>query len=489
MVNMAIKNTSLIIALCCFLTACFNDDDSNPDTTWREGEYLSAGTFSGFCYEAAERFFMRSLFNEFYYWYEDIVDTNPNLFSGLVSYFDYLVTDDLTPSGKRKDAYSTLLSSTRFGASINNNVEIGYGMRLTYVNDEDIATVAFVAVGSPADLQGIKRGDRIVSVDAFTLDMPEAEEALYPARSGETYTFSIDVLGGTNTPFTMTSAAVAMPSTGVRDVLNGSIGYLQFNDHSALAEEELVAHFTALANNATPLTDLILDLRYNSGGFLYIASQVAYMIAGQTATDGKVFETLLFNDRFTPEDIPFETVGFNSANQLVSLPTLDLPRVFILSGSDTCSASESIINALRGIGIEVILIGDTTCGKPYGFYGFDNCGVTYLPTAFEGVNDMYAGTLNEDNGRYIDGFKPEGSGDVYGIELTGCAVADDFDNALGDENEERLAAALTYIASGNCPVTTVLSTATSSGNGPAVSSGTSQHPAAFKYRNGLKLMR
>ena len=90
--------------------------------------------------------------------------------------------------------------------------------------------------------------------------------------------------------------------------------------------------------------------------------------------------------------MPFHstTQGF-SATPGQPLPTLNLPRVFVLTGPDTCSASESIINSLRGIGVEVVQIGSTTCGKPYGFYPQDNCGTTYFSIEFRGVNAMNFG--------------------------------------------------------------------------------------------------
>ena len=63
------------------------------------------------------------------------------------------------------------------------------------------------------------------------------------------------------------------------------------------------------------------------------------------------------------------------------LPTLDLSRVYVLTSAGTCSASEAIINGLRGVGVQVIQIGGTTCGKPYGFYPPDNCGTTYFASS------------------------------------------------------------------------------------------------------------
>ena len=64
----------------------------------------------------------------------------------------------------------------------------------------------------------------------------------------------------------------------------------------------------------------------------------------------------------------------------------------VLTGPDTCSASESVINGLRGVDVEVNLIGGPTCGKPYGFYPQDNCGTTYFAIQFQGVNARASAT-------------------------------------------------------------------------------------------------
>jgi len=67
------------------------------------------------------------------------------------------------------------------------------------------------------------------------------------------------------------------------------------------------------------------------------------------------------------------------------LATLNLSKVYVLTTADTCSASESIINGLRGIDVEVVQIGGSTCGS-HGFVPQDNCGLTYAAMEFEGVN-------------------------------------------------------------------------------------------------------
>ena len=99
------------------------------------------------------------------------------------------------------------------------------------------------------------------------------------------------------------------------------------------------------------------------------------------------------------------------------------------------------MNGLAGIDVEVIQIGSTTCGKPYGFYPQDNCGTTYFAIQFQGVNAKGFGD-------YADGFSAD---PAMGAPLHGCVVPDDFTHALGDPAEARLAAALQYRRDGTCP--------------------------------------
>jgi carboxyl-terminal processing protease len=125
---------------------------------------------------------------------------------------------------------------------------------------------------------------------------------------------------------------------------------------------------------------------------------------------------------------------------------LNLQKVYVLTGSGTCSASESVMNSLQGVGVQVIQIGTTTCGKPYGFYPQDNCGPTYFSIEFRGVNARSFGD-------YPDGFTPDaGTPTSSGTsnKLPGCVVQDDFTHALGDQNESLLFSALSHRATQSC---------------------------------------
>lgn len=249
-----------------------------------------------------------------------------------------------------------------------------------------------------------------------------------------------------------------MQNAQVLNTITGNVGYLTFNDHIATAEQALIdAVNTLKAGNG--IQDLVLDIRYNGGGFLAIASELAYMIAGTTPTAGQTFELEQFNSKHQATDIfgqsilptPFftTTLGqpFNGNNGQAGqpLPTLDLARVYVLTGPGTCSASEAVMNGLRGVGVEVIQIGSTTCGKPYGFFPQDNCGTTYFTIQFRGVNAMNFGD-------YTDGFSPANTAAASaGTVIPGCSVADDFTKPLGDMSEGRLAVALAFRDGVACP--------------------------------------
>jgi hypothetical protein len=147
------------------------------------------------------------------------------------------------------------------------------------------------------------------------------------------------------------------------------------------------------------------------------------MIAGARLA-GQVFVTLRYNDKHQASN---ETIRFTP--QEASLA--GLPRVFIIASGGTASASELVINGLKPF-MDVVLVGDTTYGKPYGFVPYSYCGTTYNAVNFESVNAQGVGG-------YTAGFAPT------------CPAADDLDHALGDPNETRLKTALGYISTGTCP--------------------------------------
>ncbi len=404
-----------------------------------------------------EKKWVRSWTDELYLWYREVPDVNASAYPTPIEYFNVLKTPAVTSSGRPKDQFHFTYNTDDWRRLAQSGVRSGYGAQWVILAGTPPRRVvaAYNEPRSPADVAGIVRGTSVVAVDGENLSTgrPEILNAgLFPATAGERHTFRVaDRSTGAERDVPLVSANVeSSPVQNVRtlNAPGGAVGYMLFNDHHATSEAALIDAITRLQTSG--VTDLVLDIRYNGGGFVDIASELAFMIAGPTATRGKTFEKNRFNDKYPNTDpvtgqalaIPFHTTakGFSAPNGQ-ALPHLDLGRVYVLTGGGTCSASEAIINSLRGIDVQVFQIGITTCGKPYGFYPRDNCGTTYFTIQFQGVNA-------KDFGDYDDGFQPGGAG---AAGLPGCRVADDFGHDLGDPAEARLAAALGYRTNGACP--------------------------------------
>ncbi len=340
------------------------------------GDLLPSNALANQCTVSDQQRWIRSYLDETYLWYDEIREVDASQHGTVQSYFDALLVSTPDATGQPKDRFSFSMSA------------------------------------SSADImQGLATGAGA-----------QAEVAADP-----------------------TVASAASPSTVplVKTLLSGNgrkVGYILFNDHSRGAQDALITAFKTLKTAA--VQDLVLDLRYNPGGFLYIAQSAAAMVAGP-GIQGRVFESLRYNNKRTADTAGstfiFSTqVRYGESTYPAGhpLPQLSLPRVYVLTSELTCSASESIINSLRGIGVQVILVGDRTCGKPYGFHRMDNCGRAFFPIEFQVFNAVGFGD-------YQDGFPVQ------------CRVAENPSTALGAANEPLLAAALRHIETGSCPTVTV----------------------------------
>ncbi|KQN67484.1 peptidase S41 [Duganella sp. Leaf61] len=393
---------------------------------------------------------VRSFIDETYLWYREVPTTlRQENYSNPIDYFADLKTTAVTSSGRAKDQFHFTYATDEWEASSTSGIELGYGV--TWASSAAnvlprLWRVTLVEPGSPAALAGVQRGDTLQLVDGVSIsDTTQSginviNAALFPQSAGSLHRFALDRNGVTVNVQLAAARLSLQPVANVKviDTPTGKVGYLLFNDHNAVAETQLIAAINTL--KAANVTDVVLDMRYNGGGYLAIANELAYMIAGPTPTTGKVFSRLQFNDKTTPiapMNFLASAAGISSPAPTAAgtaLPYLGLRRVTMLTTPGTCSASESVINGLRGVDVEVNLVGGETCGKPYGFYPEDNCGTTYFAVQFQGVNDKGFGD-------YANGFQPT------------CRVSDDLTRPVGDTSEGMLSAALSYRANGICPAT------------------------------------
>ena len=460
--------------------------------TWTQGVFQPASTFQDRCAVvrtgndsqgrpfpdqagslAQELFWLRSWTNQTYLWNTEVLDQNPALFTDRIAYFNVLKTNAVAASGKPKDQFHFTMSTADYLAQVTSAPEASYGAEIrVFANTppRDVR-VLYTASGTPAAelLAGtlkLTRGTKILTVDGIDLVNGGTTQAqidilnngMFPRTAGESHTFTVQYPDNSQRTITMVSASLVEAPVNRQAVLTtstGKVGYILFNTFSPFSSEKALVDSIA-ALKAQGVNDVVLDLRYNGGGLLAVASQLSYMVAGPARTTGHVFERLQFNAAAGSSDpvnggantpTPFYSTGLGfSVPNGSAIQTLNLPRVYVLTTSRTCSASESVINGLRGIDVDVVQIGGATCGKPYGFYPDDNCGQTYFSIQFKGVNDKSFGD-------YPDGFAPANSTSVFAVKIPGCSVADDLTHELGDGSEAMLSAALGHRANGTCPST------------------------------------
>jgi carboxyl-terminal processing protease len=398
---------------------------------------------------ATEKSWIRAYINDTYLWYSEVPSVTAASYATAVDYFAALKSPATTASGALKDKFHFTYLTTDWESQSTAGITYGYGIAWKLVSSTPPRSLVVTQVtpGSVAAQAGIARGNSILTVDGVDLVNATGTAAVntlntgaFSPANGVAHTFTVQATGTTTTQqVTLTAGAVTtVPVQNVKTIstASGNVGYMLFNTHIATAESQLIAAVNQL--KAANVVDVVLDLRYNGGGLLALASELAYMIAGPSATTGKTFEKIVFNDKnpfnvtAAQANTPFYATaqGFSTTSGQ-ALPTLGLSRVTVLTSSSTCSASESVINSLRGVGITVNLIGSTTCGKPYGFLPQDNCGVTYFAIQFKGTNALGFGD-------YTDGFTAT------------CPANDDYTRALGDPLESQLAAALAYRSTGVC---------------------------------------
>jgi len=477
-----------------FLSACGGSSSSSSnnittgpvstDPAWVQDQFTSSDNFVAQCEvprvgsspitgeaypdkqgsELLEKYWQRAFTHETYLWYKEVIDKDPKDFS-LTDYFEQLKTTAVTDSGRDKDQFHWLQPTSEVEELTQLGVSYGYGV--SFDRKESSPPRNWVVNNLTPNTQaltvGVSRGSKLLEVDGvdFINNNTQAgvdiiNNALFSNVEGETHIFKF--INNNNVEYqvelqTAIITGVPLQIAKTIETSQGKTGYLLLNSfNNSTVEKDLFDSFIDFSNQG--ITDLIVDLRYNGGGYLALSSQLAYMVAGSTATTNKVYETTVYNDKIANQSIPFinETIDLRrliGGDSIIQsgqpLPTLDLNRVYVLTTGASCSASESFMNSLIGIDIEVIQIGTTTCGKPYGFVSEDNCGSTYFTVQFKGENN--AGFSD-----YADGLIPvkfPESGKLYQVQ--GCPMDEDYQHALGDEQELLLASALYYQANNDCP--------------------------------------
>ena len=382
------------------------------------------------CTVAGQQRWLSDYMGDWYFWYRLSPRPAPEPYVDVESYFGALLYTGSDPAFP-PDRWSRSESTESFNRFYGDGSTLGYGVAVAGLEVTGDASqplyVRHVEPLSPAAAQGVRRGDEVLSVNGRAArDLIAAGDfsALTAAAASDRLTLELRRDGAQRT-VTIGAAVFALTpvsGTAVLDVGPGrKLGYVAVKDMISQALGPLETAFSRFV--AEGVSDVVLDLRYNGGGLVSTGGTLASYIAGSRGR-GRSYATLLYNDRRAASNQSFGFAPLSSG--------LTLPRVYVLVGRRTCSASEQVINGLRGIGVEVVAIGETSCGKPVGSLPASACGRTYSVINFESVNDR-----NE--GRYFDGFDAS------------CPVGEDFTVPQGTDADPLLAAARHHAETGLCP--------------------------------------
>lgn len=325
------------------------------------------------------------------------------------------------------------------GVSLSNGMEFG----LVYYPDNSnnvFGYVRYVLPNTDAQTKGIQRGDLFTSVDGVQLNSQNYQELL----STDSYKIGLATYDGSE--FTSTGEEVILNKSQIDenpvylsttlDINGQKVGYVMYNSFTRRYDNELNNAFAQL--KAEGVTDLVLDLRYNGGGSVETATDLASMITGQF--DGEIFYQQFWNEDRQEENAR-NGLFDNKISDGSLINSLNLSRVYILTTSSSASASELVINGLNPY-INTVQVGDTTRGKfqasfllydaPAPDFSRQNASMdhTYamLPLVYKSAN----ATGNTD---FVDGLFPQ------------IDIRENYFNLgqLGDVEEPFLAAALADI--------------------------------------------
>ncbi len=286
-----------------------------------------------------------------------------NLFDALrvdktIDRFSWMVSDYLELEGALQ------------GTSKNNGVEFGLSYK-SPGSTEIIGWVRYIIPNSDAATKNIKRGDIFTEVDGTALTISNYKTLLFGSNSD----YVLNLADYNNGIFTPNGKSIALTKTVldenpilINTVINSGghkIGYLLYNGFYSNYDSQLNDAFGILKSQG--ITDLVLDLRYNSGGSVLTATRLASMITG-SFTD-QIFAKQQWNAKIQAyyEAHNADTLKnfFTDKMGTTSINSVGMTKIYILTSKSTASASELVINGLKPY-MDVVQIGDTTVGKNVG---------------------------------------------------------------------------------------------------------------------------
>ncbi|MDA3928411.1 MAG: S41 family peptidase [Prolixibacteraceae bacterium] len=347
-------------------------------------------------------------FNKVYLWYNEIPEIEPN---------DYETNDLLLNAIKvEKDRYSFIGSLEFYKNFLEAGESTSFGAEFVIDIDNQIKT-KIVYSNSPMGRNGVERGWILQTVNGYDIsNLDKVNEALN--AEGLTDFVFVD-FDGIKHAFSEQREVIVNDGvihSSIYEIENHKIGYFVYDSfikNSEVKLEEIFAKF-----QSENITDIVVDFRYNGGGYTDIAYSLTGMLGGD-AVKGNVIAYEIFNDKLSDRN--------NTQISEYNGPSINVDRIHFITTENSASSSEVVINSLQPYK-EVTLIGSKTYGKPYGMYFIDieEFDLAIFPVSLKTTN-------SEGFGDYSDGIS------------VNIQENDDFSHNWGDPEELMFKAAINSI--------------------------------------------
>lgn len=317
----------------------------------RSGEYYALITTQTWMYETMQ---------QEYLYYQDIPEKKSlNFFNKPSDFLNSMVSSKDKKSGSTFSHIDSVFVTTR---STSTTPTFGFeGTMVRAENGSYGIRVLYTQENSPAEEVGLKRGDLIIAANNKKIN---SSDLFYITSPKEAYLFT---MGKLNEIGFDTLQTVQMPSprivenkniykSDIMEIAGKRVAYIMYNEFGNNDTENLKQLFKDIAGQS--VDDIILDLRYNPGGYVNIAQLVSTNLAPQEAI-GNVFLKMTHNDKINQTDI----LNFEQS-LLANGSPVNYKNLYVITSSNTASASEIVINCLRPyMAGRLIQVGTATFGK------------------------------------------------------------------------------------------------------------------------------
>ncbi len=396
-----------------FLTACGSEDVFTGEPPLIDNAQ---------CSTTGQNQQLLNFMNDRYLWKEDMnANVNPANYDSIYAMLDAIVAP--------QDNFSFIMTEEEYQARFVDAEFFGFGFGLRDRTDLGLIELRYVYQDSAAHEVGMRRGDVIIEVDGVSMETWYNRIASGQAtwvdifgENSEGVERSITFRKPDGSLFTETLRkgtveANTIMATERFEIDNKDVGYFVFDSFVNRSETDLNNAYDQLIG----VDELIIDLRYNSGGLVRVANQLSSQAAWNNV-ENEIFLTFQYNENYEDEDYLFDLGP--------GIERLNLDRVYVLTTGASCSSSELVINSLSPF-VEVVTIGSPTCGKPVGQQPDQICDKIVYAITFQTVN-------------------AEGAGDYFdGLPVT-CSASDLIVGDWGDPADPMLAEAAYHLTNGQC---------------------------------------